>query len=181
MYKFLKRKSIIFLLLSVLLLELVVQPNNIVIKAESILGCREYQQKGFNVTYQIIGGWDNQYNVQVQITNTSNMCLDNWTIGLDLCGKILSIWNASVLIQDDDYCVIENAGWNQDIDANQNVTFGFVMEKTSQDFKYPNNFVMLMNKKKLKILTTKLLYKQMINGRNLITVPFRFRISITQI
>ena len=148
MYKFLKRKSIIFLLLSVLLLELVVQPNNIVIKAESILGCREYQQKGFNVTYQIIGGWDNQYNVQVQITNTSNMCLDNWTIGLDLCGKILSIWNASVLIQDDDYCVIENAGWNQDIDANQNVTFGFVMEKTNQDFKYPNNFVMLMNEKK---------------------------------
>lgn len=119
-----------------------------VMKAQSIVGCKEYQNKGFNVIYQIVGEWDNQCNVQVKITNTSNKCLDNWILGLDLCGEILNIWNASVWVQDNNYCVIENAGWNQDIDINESVTFGFIMEKPSEDIKYPTNFAMLMNERK---------------------------------
>lgn len=137
-----------FLLLFVLLLELIVQPASIGIKANSILGCREYQNKGFNVTYQLMSEWGNQCNIQVQITNTSKTRLDNWTIGLDLCGKISSIWNASVVVQDDNYCIIENVGWNQDIGTNETVTFGFIIEKASQDFKYPTNFAMLMSERK---------------------------------
>lgn len=137
-----------FLLFFVLIFELIVQPINMELRAQGILGRREYQQKGFNVAYNVINTWGNQVNVQVQITNTSRECLDNWVIGLDLRGKILSIWNASVAMQDDNYYVIDNAGWNQDINTNETITFGFIVEKTGKDFDYPTNIVMLMSKKK---------------------------------
>lgn len=84
-----------------------------------------YEGKDFRVVFTLTGHWEGGYNASVKIENTADASIENWGLGMDYSGEISNIWNAKVSSHKEDYYVIKNAGWNEDIAAGKSVEFGF--------------------------------------------------------
>ena len=84
-----------------------------------------YEGKDFRVVFTLTGHWEGGYNASVKIENTADASIENWGLGMDYSGEISNVWNAEVSSHKEDYYVIKNAGWNEDIAAGKSVEFGF--------------------------------------------------------
>lgn len=84
-----------------------------------------YVGDGYEVNFKVTSQWNDGFNGNVTITNTSDTVIDNWLIGFELPHEITNIWNGVISYKDDDFYIIKNAGHNQDINVNQSVNFGF--------------------------------------------------------
>ncbi|MBO4864409.1 MAG: cellulose binding domain-containing protein [Eubacterium sp.] len=69
--------------------------------------------------------WNNGYNMDITIDNTSDKDIDSWSLEMMFNGNISNIWGASVKSKDDSKYIIKNVQWNQDIKKGQNVSWGF--------------------------------------------------------
>ncbi len=99
----------------------------------------KYQGEGYNVDFVIDNQWDSGFNATVTINNTSDTKIENWSIIMPLHNNISNIWNAVVSDTYDDFYVIKNAGWNQDIPENGSISFGISSNEKFEGFpKYYN-------------------------------------------
>ena len=80
------------------------------------------------VDYQITSEWDNRYNVLVSVRNTSSETVHNWSLYFDLRDNIYDLYNAD-LVNGNTFCSKE---YNQDINPNETVTFGYTAEYTDK-------------------------------------------------
>ena len=84
----------------------------------------KFQGDGYTVDFVLDSEWESGFNATVTITNISDAKIENWSLIMPLNNKFSNIWNAVVADTYDDFYVIKNAGWNQDIQANGSVSFG---------------------------------------------------------
>jgi len=87
--------------------------------------------------------WDAGYNATITITNTSDSIIENWCLTFPLNETISDIWNAAISETHDDFYVIKNAGWNQDIAVGKSVSFGITVYEPFSE--YPEYYSILGN------------------------------------
>ncbi len=85
--------------------------------------CDEYQ-----ITYEVVSCYGSNYNVDVTITNRTDETIHNWILAYDSTDVITNIWNGASEGYED-YTLIKNVGYNQDIYPGESVSFGFVATK----------------------------------------------------
>ena len=86
-----------------------------------------YNSENFDVSFRLDNKWDTGYNATITITNTSDSVIENWCLTFPLSETISNIWNATVSKTHEDFYVIKNAGWNQDIAVGGSVSFGLTV------------------------------------------------------
>ena len=80
-----------------------------------------YESANCTIVYSITNEWSGNQQISVSITNNSEETLRNWAIKFDNTGNISNIWNASVLKNDGEMCVIRNNGYNYELIPNATV------------------------------------------------------------
>lgn len=98
----------------------------------------EYQGNTMDVSYNIVCEYGNRYNVEVAITNKSKDIIHDWSIAYNSKDVINNIWNGKAR-QTDDYTVIKNVGYNQDINPGETIRFGYIAIKNNE-IDLPNEF-----------------------------------------
>lgn len=95
--------------------------------------CVSAEEENYKLEYTEYSNWDNKVNGKITITNTSDKRIEDWSLMLDGNFQIESIWNAAITEsfeevdeQDTYYYDLENAVYNQNIEAGQSVEFGFI-------------------------------------------------------
>ncbi len=92
---------------------------------------RAYESADCTIVYNITNEWTGNQQVSVSVTNNSDETLRNWALKLDSIGTITNIWNAKVLQNDGELCVIRNNGYNYEIIPGATVEFGFMQQGDS--------------------------------------------------
>lgn len=98
---------------------------------------KHYDCGDFAVDYNVVSAWDEGYNAQITITNTSDTDIENWAFLFDHPQDIYGAWNASVSDSKGKYIIMSNNVYNHIISVGSSVTFGFTV---SGDIYYPDNF-----------------------------------------
>lgn len=97
-----------------------------------------YVNDDYDVNYEVVSEYGNNYNVDVIITNKSSETIHNWKLVYDSTNTVESIWNGC-FETGDGYSTVTNAGYNHDIEPGASVSFGFIAVK--QDIiDYPEKF-----------------------------------------
>ncbi len=91
-----------------------------------------------DLEYRVTAKWEDHYNMDVTLKNSSDIMIDNWEVCFDLDADIENIWNANITGHEDDEYVVKNAGRNQDIKKDGTVTFGMTV-KCDGDLEFPTN------------------------------------------
>lgn len=100
-----------------------------------------FKGKNFVVNYEITGLWNYSYNVNVTVKNTGSKKIHNWALLYYLDeNKITNIWNGKIANSEDGVYLIDNAGWNMDIDINSSVQFGYTASYQDTDALLPGVF-----------------------------------------
>jgi hypothetical protein len=84
------------------------------------------------VTYRVFNQWDTGFQASMNITNTGNVPVTNWTLRFTFANgqEISMLWNG-VVEQDEFRVPAQNAGWNSVINPGQTVAdVGFVASHT---------------------------------------------------
>lgn len=107
---------------------------------------REY----FDVTFNIESEWENHYNGLIKIRNISDADIENWKISFVTSNEIENIWCGEIVSHESDTYVVKNMGWNQDIKAGKEISFGFT---ASYDDKkdIPHGFYMSQECRKVEV------------------------------
>lgn len=84
-----------------------------------------FQGDGYLVTYSVTSQWNNAFNADVVIRNTSDVTIDNWAIGFYLPYEITNVWNSTIYSAENGLYIIKNVQSNQDIEPNKSISFGF--------------------------------------------------------
>lgn len=103
---------------------------------------KTYVADNFQVTFEINDKWDNNFNGNIIIKNTGDKTIENWTLKFVMDAEITNMWNANVLKSEEGNYLITNAEWNNDIEPNQEVSFGFT-GTYSGEFVFPNQYSIL--------------------------------------
>lgn len=84
----------------------------------------------YKVEYMEYSSWDNHINGKITITNCGNNRIEDWKLMLETNFNIESIWNATILTQEEEesvyYYDIDNVVNNQNIEPQQSIEFGFI-------------------------------------------------------
>ena len=103
---------------------------------------KEYDAKEFDVAFDILGDWEDGYNVNMVIKNNTDYTIEDWILEFDYLADITTIWNAEIISHEGNHYVIKNVRYNSDITPENSVTIGFISNKNS-DIEYPDNFTLL--------------------------------------
>lgn len=107
-----------------------------------------YKGENYEVKFDIDNKWDSGYNATVIITNTGDMPIENWCMSFPIKQNISNIWNAVIHEIYDDFYVVKNAGWNQDIPVGGSVSFGITCNEAFTE--YPEYYTLIGNEVELK-------------------------------
>lgn len=102
----------------------------------------DYEDVSFEHTFKIQNEWEKHYNAEMTLKNTNDSKMENWEVAFMYDGEIKNIWNAKIVSHYDNVYVIKNAGWNQDINAGEQVTFGFTVQYEGEKPEEPCNLDM---------------------------------------
>lgn len=101
------------------------------------------EKYSFEVDASISSYWDTYANVDFTIRNTGEEKIDNWYITFESPYGFENIWDAEIY-EDNGLgtYTIKNAGWNQDILPNHEVTFGVTMNSDSVITELPSLYLL---------------------------------------
>lgn len=85
----------------------------------------ELSKKEFSTSFKVINQWDNQFQGEITITNTSEKTIKNWNVTCNFSHEITEIWNAFIYDHKGDTYQFKNAEWNSDIAPGASVSFSF--------------------------------------------------------
>jgi hypothetical protein len=76
-------------------------------------------------TFTDVDDWGSGFTGNITITNTGTTAIIGWTLSFDFAVSISSMWNASIVSQNGNQYVIQDAGYDATILPGQSVTIGF--------------------------------------------------------
>ena len=95
---------------------------------------QSYSGDGYEVVFEVTSAWEEAFNVNVVIENTGEKVIENWALELSFPHEIVNIWDANIAWVEGEKCLLKNAEYNQDIQAQQKVYFGFTAKKDGSIF-----------------------------------------------
>lgn len=96
------------------------------------------------VTFTLDGQWNGGYQATIKMKNISNQTIHNWYLSFAYEETISNIWNGEIVHYQDGSYVIKNAGWNQDIQAGESISFGFLA--SGEFFRCPEKYELVSKK-----------------------------------
>lgn len=102
-----------------------------------------YGNGQIKVENRIESAWQGGFQGSLTITNVSAMPIENWALSMEFPYEINNIWNAEVKSHTDDRYVIQNAGWNQLIQVNESVSFGYLCNSEKTEITLPLEYTLL--------------------------------------
>lgn len=104
---------------------------------------RIYEGNGYKAKYTLFSSWNSGSNFQIELENTGNTKIENWSILVEYQDEINNIWNAQITSHENGVYTIKNDGWNQDVEVGQTVSFG--MSASSAFTAVPASITLLDN------------------------------------
>lgn len=98
-----------------------------------------YNNDVMSINYVITAEYDENYHVDVTVTNNTDETINNWEIAYNTDDEIQSIWNGQASIRDG-YTIVKNNEYNQDINPGGKVSFGYIAVK-KDEIKIPSEFI----------------------------------------
>lgn len=89
-----------------------------------------------DIAFSVVNDWGTGYQGQITLKNDEAQTLSNWTLGFDMSGSIVNLWNGAIISQKSGHFVVQNVGFNKDINPGQSVVIGFVAGSEAK----PSNF-----------------------------------------
>lgn len=99
-------------------------------------------EKKYDVIFEVESEWEGHFNGKMTLKNTGNKTIHNWNLCFCANFKIENLWNAKLISEESGNYFINNAEWNQDIDAGQERTFGFTAA-VDDEISRPSQFKMI--------------------------------------
>lgn len=94
-------------------------------------------EEDYSIEYQLDSDWESGFGGTIQITNHTDVTIEDWSLAFDFERTITDIWNGSVEVCDGNHYVIGNAGYNGNIAPGQTISIGFNgQEGTVEDIPY---------------------------------------------
>lgn len=84
-----------------------------------------YSQNGIEAYYGVDSAWNGGFNAHIRIRNTSGASVEDWSVRFSSDSEITCIWNGIIESRDNGLYLVKNAGWNQDINPNNEISIGF--------------------------------------------------------
>ena len=100
----------------------------------------EISKKEFSTGFKIINRWNNQFQGEITITNTSEKTIKNWNVTCNFKHEITEVWNAFVYDHKGDTYQFKNAEWNADIAPGASVSFSFTANWNNDTIGNPSKF-----------------------------------------
>lgn len=101
---------------------------------DGVTNASSYEAENYTVVFTLLSYWEGGYNATVEIANTGDNVIENWCVEFDLSQNITNIWNAKIVGNENNYYVIKNADWNQDIPIGGSVSFGLSVNENFNGF-----------------------------------------------
>lgn len=79
----------------------------------------------YSVEYYVDSDWGSGFSGRMEITNNTDMVIEDWILEFDFDREITNIWNAVVESHEGSHYVIKNAGYNSNISVGQTISIGF--------------------------------------------------------
>ena len=108
---------------------------------DGVTNASSYEAENYKVVFTLLSYWEGGYNATVEIANTGDNVIENWCVEFDLSQNITNIWNAKIVGNENNYYVIKNADWNQDIPIGGSVSFGLSVNENFNGFPAAYNLV----------------------------------------
>lgn len=93
-----------------------------------------FEGEGYTVEFRLDNQWDDGFNASITISNLTDTQIENWSIIIPFDNSFDNIWNANISKETENYYLIKNAGWNQDIPAKSSVSFGITSYERFKGF-----------------------------------------------
>lgn len=90
-----------------------------------------YIGNGYIVYYDVKSSWGNNQNIEIKIKNIGSEPIANWALKYDAHGEISGLWNATAYSSNNTQYIIKNAGYNYEIQPDQEVNFGYCVKGES--------------------------------------------------
>lgn len=100
-----------------------------------------YTSNSLEVNMNIVSQYNDQYNMDVVVTNKTGETIHDWVLAYDSADQINHIWNG-IVTENGEATIVKNAGYNQDIDPYQSVSFGYIATKR-EEVQIPTTFRLL--------------------------------------
>ena len=84
---------------------------------------------------KVVDSWSGGFNAAVTIHNDGG-AVSGWQLEIETQSEITSIWNAEIVSHDASGYVVRNAAWNENVDAEADVSFGFTATGPVDPFKF---------------------------------------------
>lgn len=102
--------------------------HNASLKDTEIIGLTTGKQedtKDYEISYKVQTTWNDYAIIEATVHNTGKKNLRDWKMKFQFDGEIENIWNADMMLHEDDQYVIKNRDYNADIMRGESITFGF--------------------------------------------------------
>lgn len=103
---------------------------------------RVEKKSGYTVDFNITSEWDNGFNADIVITNTTNKPIEAWALTFDSNFAINNYWNCKLLDNTNSKYTIANKLWTTPIVAGGSATFGFSANLIDGEKPYAKNWTL---------------------------------------
>ena len=87
----------------------------------------------YQIAYRVNSDWKDAFNGQLEISNSSQEEIYDWTLEFDSSHHFNQFWNAEIVSHEGNHYVIKNRGYNAVIGAGQTLILGFTASCGSED------------------------------------------------
>ncbi len=98
-------------------------PSYYSIKGEKVLS----DTSDYSINYVIDSDWITGFTAHIEIINTGETDIEDWSLEFDFDNNISSIWNSTIQEHTGNHYVLKNAGYNQNIRTGEKTTIGFIV------------------------------------------------------
>ncbi len=93
----------------------------------------ELPKAGVEVTTEEVASWEDKVQLNITVTNSSDLVVNNWKVALGFGGTIDQIWNAEIVSKEQGEYVIGHPSWKSDLAAGESYTFGVIATRDSAE------------------------------------------------
>jgi len=90
-------------------------------------------EDNYEITYSVDNVWDTGFTGSILINNLSLAPIEDWTLEFDTDNEITNMWNANIVSHEGIHYVIQNAGYNCDINTGESVSVGFIVSEGNSE------------------------------------------------
>lgn len=86
---------------------------------------KDLGEKTYQVEYILDTDWGDGFTARILITNLDHKPIENWKMEFDYERNITEIWNAKIVEHTNNHYILENVGYNQNIEQGGTIHIGF--------------------------------------------------------